>query len=187
MIAAIYARNSTEQIGVAGTPKDAAKVLQADLQRVSTALGRPDRGSGPGRRPAVDPGRIRQHEARRRALMTELETIASRATIAQPDVSVVLPELHRRVRRWRDALSEETAEARQMLQMLMKTRMIFRPNPEEHKVTFEARGHYGQLFAGLITLPTSIGVGVPNPNAPELEGPGINRHWTVRGDTRTAA
>ena len=116
-----------------------------------------------------------------------MAAIASRATIEQPEVKVVLPELHRRVRRWRDVLTEETTEARQMLQMLMKTRMVFRPNHEEHKVTFEARGHYGQLLAGLITLPTSIGVGVPNPNAPELDGPGINRQWTVRGDMRGSA
>jgi hypothetical protein len=47
---------------------------------------------------------IRRHEARRHALMIELEAIASRAAVEQPDVDVVSPEMRRRIRRWRDVV-----------------------------------------------------------------------------------
>jgi hypothetical protein len=120
--------------------------------------------------------------------MTELEAIASRARVDQPDVDVVLPELRRRVRRYRDVLSEETTEARQMLRTLMKTRMVFTPNVEEEKVTFEARGHYGELFAGLIHLPSSIGVASPTGTRDTYEpGTRESHELPLSGTLRKAA
>jgi hypothetical protein len=132
---------------------DRPATLQSELQRIEVGLGRltqalADGGDIPSLLEA-----IREREAQRRAVLTEMEVARAAPTAAQPDAETALRELRRRVRHWQFLLTEETSQARQMLRTLMKTRIVVTPNLEDHSAVFEARGNYDELFSGLINVP----------------------------------
>ena len=67
-----------------------------------------------------------------------------------------MSEVQRRLAEWRKVLAEETKQARQMLRMLLRGRLVFTPDLEWHACEFVGEGDLSEVFRGLVPLPTAL-------------------------------
>ena len=95
-------------------------------------------------------GAIRQREERLDAVRLELHAANRRTHALDVPMSVVMPEVRRRLDDWRSVLSEESSQARRMLRLLLQGRLVFTPRDERRAVHFSGVGDLGQIFSGLI-------------------------------------
>jgi site-specific DNA recombinase len=97
---------------------------------------------------------IREREAQRSAIATELAAIECDATAVCAQIDELLPML--RQRDWRVILTDQTEQARQMLRTLLEGRLVFTPRPEIDAVEFRGTGNFSRFFAGLIGSPQAL-------------------------------
>jgi site-specific DNA recombinase len=93
---------------------------------------------------------IRQREERLEAVRLELHAANARTHALDVPISVVMPEVRRRLDDWRSVLSDESSQSRQMLRLLLRGRLVFTPRDERRAVRFSGEGDLGQVFSGLI-------------------------------------
>jgi len=93
---------------------------------------------------------IRQREERLEAVRLELHAATRKTHALDLPISVVMPEVRRRLDDWRSVLAEESSQSRRMLRLLLQGRLVFTPQDERRAVRFPGVGDLGQIFSGLI-------------------------------------
>lgn len=130
--------------------------IDVDLRRVDAELSRLTAALAGGAELTSVVGAIREREARRQVLASELATLRQDEAGVLTDLKGIMPEVRRRLTDWQGLLGQETTKARKMLRALLEGRIVFTPNVEERSCLFQASGNYEELFRGLITLPKAM-------------------------------
>jgi hypothetical protein len=104
--------------------------------------------------PALTAG-LRDREARKAALDSQIARLAQRAALQRVDWGTVRAQLEARVMDWRGLLSANVSHARQLLRKLLVGPIRLTPTADDPRVyRFEATVSLGKLLTGL--LPTSV-------------------------------
>ncbi len=130
VIAAVYARKSTDQLGLTDEQKSVTRQVQHARA-----------GDRAGDRRAAS---RRRHRKRCERALLELDAAAR---IGQRDLSRLGREI-RHLADWRAMLWREVPEAREILRNLVVGRTVFTPRPETRLYEFSGWGSLGRLLAG---------------------------------------
>jgi site-specific DNA recombinase len=142
--------------------------LEAEQRRLRDELGRLTAALASGGAMASLLAAIRDRERRLDEIGAALHGAVTAAAALDVPLDAVMPEVRNRLRDWRSVLGEESPQARQMLRLLLRGRLVFTPRLDREGVRFAGEGDLGGLFSGLI-------------NSQALASPsGIGRLWKAR-------
>ena len=98
---------------------------------------------------------VKTREHRRLELLATLDALKRRQAAARFDPASVADEVRGYVAAWRQVLTAQVPDARQMLRQLLKQPVAFTPRAEDGVYAFQGVACLGDLLAGVI-LPTSV-------------------------------
>jgi len=95
---------------------------------------------------------MKEREARRAYLETELERLESRAKLRSLDTADLTANLRSRLTDWQGLLQRQTSEARQILRRLLVGRLVFTPKKDEtgRYYEFVGQGSISEVVCGAV-------------------------------------
>jgi hypothetical protein len=139
-------------------PADEVRVsaLASERQRIQGEIARLTAALAAGGGLASIVGAIREREQRLETIADELQQSSAAADALSLPLDVIMPEVRLRLSDWQAVLVEESTQARQMLRTLLRGRLVFTPDLEQHACDFVGEGDRSEVFRGLVTLPKAL-------------------------------
>ena len=98
---------------------------------------------------------IRAREQRRRTLQQELAGLQALKPLTAVDLGQLQREVEVRVADWRDLLTRQVAQSRQILKKLLVGRIVFR-RQEDGGYEFNGQATLGKLLAGIVCTKAGV-------------------------------
>src|SRR5262249_23332559 len=134
-------------------PDTRATQLEGGGDRIRTELGRLTSALAAGGHLASLVSAVRDREQRLTTIDAELGRADEEISALDVPLAVVMSDVRSRLEDWRQVLSEESAQARQMPRTLLRGRIVFTPDIEHQACDYVGEGDLSAVFRGLIAVP----------------------------------
>ena len=96
------------------------------------------------------PEQIKTRERRQETLRATLHRLDLLASMPTFDQAGLTAELRSRLDEWRSLLAAESVKARQIIRKLVGERIVFTPEPSEHRYHFAGHAEYSKVLSGTL-------------------------------------